>query len=172
MTQDIELKKPYKFIIYTPDGQEISRNIHPGATSSSSVSDSTGDAGIKITQAQYNLLVNSLNNLETYAQQQEQEAVGDLIRGFEAADIQRMEDRYGRTMAAAQPFFQSLYPDVQITPFQYQSAVPGPDQVYGAQFQASRRPYEMMYQPGSPSPMWQLGGQALGAGAMMGAAII
>ena|SRR3990167_7042316 len=91
--------------------------------------------------------------------------VGELINQF---GIQDYTNRMNAGQAAQQnliPYMQILYPQVgaqqpNISPFQYQSAVPGADQLYNAMYGASRNEYG--FQPGSPSPMWGLAGNVLG----------
>jgi hypothetical protein len=103
----------------------------------------------------------------------EAQSVSDLLNQFSIQDYtNRMQNAYNAQQALA-PYMSILYPQVgatqpQYSPYQYQSAVPSPNSLYNAMFQASQPNY--LYQQRNPSPLWGLGGQALGAGAMLGSA--
>ena len=92
----------------------------------------------------------------------EAKSTSDLLQSFEIQDYMR---RMGAGQAAQQaltPYMQILYPQVgtqqpQISPFQYQSAVPSADTLYNAMFQAGRPQYAP-FQAFAP----QKGGVSLG----------
>ena len=110
------------------------------------------------------------------AETQENRMVNELQQAFAAEDINRRLQGGYQAQQGAIPFYQILYPQIgtqqpQFQPFQYQSAVPDPSQLYNAMYGASRRDYAL--QPamaGSPSPLWNIGGQVAG-GAAMGLAL-
>jgi len=92
-------------------------------------------------------------------ERREAEALTGLEQAFAQEDIGRrlMGGQYAQQ--AATPYMQILYPQIgqqqpQISPYQFQSAVPSANQLYSAMFQASQ-PQSFMV-PGQPSP-WSFG---------------
>jgi hypothetical protein len=95
----------------------------------------------------------------------EARSVGDLLNQFQVQDYQNRMTNAMNAQEMARPYLSILYPEIgttqpQYSPYQYQSAVPSPDSLYSAMYQASRPNY--LYQQGSPSPMWGLAGSVLG----------
>jgi len=109
-------------------------------------------------------------------QAKEAETVANLQNQFAIQDYQnRMQNAY-QAQQALNPYMSILYPQVGAQaqpgyqPYQYQSAVPDANTLYNALYQASQPQYYA--QQGSASPAWGLGGSALGAAGLMGAAAI
>ena len=101
----------------------------------------------------------------------EEQALTELQQAFAAEDINRRMQAGQMAQQQAIPYMQIMYPQIgqqqpQISPYQYQSAVPSADTLYNAMFQASQ-PNQYLQQ-GQPSPLWGTLGQ-IGGGLAMGA---
>jgi hypothetical protein len=76
----------------------------------------------------------------------EARSMTDLMQGFETQDYMRRMQAGQAAQQALTPYMQILYPQVgtqqpQISPYQYQSAVPSADTLYNAMYGASRPTY-------------------------------
>lgn len=105
---------------------------------------------------------------------EEREALGGLERGFGIEDIGRRERGAQQALQYATPIAQILYPQIstpggpqQQAPVQ-QGVTPGGDQLYNALYGASRPEY--FVDQGAPSPLWDIGGKAIGAAGSVAAA--
>ncbi len=99
----------------------------------------------------------------------EEQATTELQQAFAVEDINRMMQGGQMAQQQAMPYLSILYPQIgaqqpNISPYQYQSAVPSADQLYQAMYGASQPNY--LYQQGQPSPAWGMAGQLGGAAAM------
>jgi hypothetical protein len=106
----------------------------------------------------------------------EARSMQDLLGQFETQDYSRRMQAGAAAQQQLNPYMQILYPQVgtqtpQFSPYQYQSAVPQADTLYNAMFQASQPQY-FASQGDNGSGWFGLGGSALGAGGMLGAASI
>lgn len=68
MVEDKKVKGPVDVVITKPDGQKVFYSSLPNTASGEVVTASTANAGIPLTQQQYNNMVNRLNSLEDFAQ--------------------------------------------------------------------------------------------------------
>ena len=123
------------------------------------------------------------------SQQLESQGLQELAQRFSAEDIDRITAQRQVAMQQAQavsaqqmqarqagqqalnPYMQILYPQVgtqqpQISPFQYQSAVPSADALYNAMAQARQPQYFASQKYNPSSDIMGLGGQLGGAGMM------
>ncbi len=73
MDDDKKVIGPVDVVITKPDGQEVFYSSLPTTASGEVVTASTANAGIPLTQQQYNNMVNRLNALEDFAQSLEEQ---------------------------------------------------------------------------------------------------
>jgi len=96
----------------------------------------------------------------------EARSMTDLLQQFETQDYQRRMSAGQAAQQALTPYMQILYPQVgtqqpQVSPYQYQSAVPSADVLYNALFQSSQPQwFQSQSKPGGVSlgPFGQWGG--------------
>ncbi len=139
----------------------------------------TGVAGMQ-EQARQQALQNLMGAAQLGPGLQQQALAG--AGGVAGLQLQQRQQALQNAMAyqqqqqqAAIPYMQILYPQVgtqqpQVSPFQYQSAVPSADTLYNALFQASQPNYYAS-QGDTGAGAYGLGG-ALGGAAIMGTALV
>lgn len=119
------------------------------------------------------------------SQYAEQQGVSDLLNAFVESDINREQTNRNNAISAAFPALQILYPEVGITPPQFESAVPSANNVYQGGIQT--RGQDINYLQAQQQQQAQLrsalynaigsgvgavGGAAFGAGGMYGQKIV
>lgn len=105
----------------------------------------------------------------------EAQNVSDLLNQFQVQDYQNRMTAGQNAQAALSPYMSILYPQIgttqpQYQPYQYQSAVPSADTLYGAMFQASQPNYYTSQSNDYLSQILGIGG-GLGAAKILASSI-